>query len=615
MRTCKRLLSALTAGLLTLSATSAGIPFVTAADKSAIEIVNDMGLGWNLGNTFDCWNTRGYTTDTETGWGNPTTTQAMIDGIKATGFNAVRIPVTWYENADASTYDIDDAYLARIGEVIDYCYANDMYVIINMHWDWVSDGSLWLNKGMDALPQFTAMWKEISSYYKDYDEHLVFESMNEVTFDYNTLNSFNQTFVDTVRSTGGNNDDRLLLLSGANADLDKTCNEQYIVPDDDMLAVDIHYYSPPQWAVAPIDSTWGYSSTWGTDEEKQAVKNAFNRVKTTFVDKGIPVIFGEYGVLTNEKDQKNREDIVEYLKTISSMALGTDGVTAYLWDAGNAGDMQFYDRKNLKWFDPNIEQAYKEVLNSGGTDISDGYVKSDKAVYSGSNLTPKTDEQGNVQQNAYTIDISGYAGVAEIESVIIEGSVSADGVTSYNAGGAIAFSSTSNDPAVNIYYTVERWALNSGETSCTTALDGLFTDDDGNDHPYELVYDKLFIEPWYTWTEKDTDDSKIPVDLKINQIILVFSEEVNVPEAYAPEGTVKPTEPTQPTQPSQPTDPVWDVLGDVDKDGNVSLTDAVMLYQYLHNKGTLTNAAMADLNQDNKINVYDLALLKKELLS
>ncbi|MBR6791890.1 MAG: glycoside hydrolase family 5 protein, partial [Ruminococcus sp.] len=243
---------------------------------TAIDIVNDMGLGTNLGNTFDAWNTGGTV---ETAWGNAITTKAMIDEIHNYGFDSIRIPVTWYEHMNASTYEIDDDYIARLKEVIGYCYDNDMYVIIDMHWDWVSDGSLWLNKGISAVTQFRGMWTDIAENFIDYDQHLVFQSMNEVRWtsgagstytdnDYSVLNSLNAAFVDVVRSTGGNNEDRLLLLAGADANLTNTLNSKYEVPDDDMVAVDIHYYNPSTFCVAETDSTWGYTSTWGTAAEQ-----------------------------------------------------------------------------------------------------------------------------------------------------------------------------------------------------------------------------------------------------------------------------------------------------------------------------------------------------------
>lgn len=383
------------------SASIGSLGTVSAADKSAIEIVNDMGLGWNLGNTFDSWNTSGYAdksqgyVDNETAWGNVHTTQDIIDAVKAQGFNSVRIPVSWGDNVDASTFDINDKYLARIKQVIDYCYSNDMYAIINMHWDWESGGSGFLNKGSAALPQFKAMWSEIATYFAGYDEHLVFESMNEVTFDYSTLNSFNQSFVDVVRAAGGNNSDRLLVCSGANADLAKTCDSQYKVPADDMVAVDIHYYTPPTFCVATQNSTWGYTSKWGTDSEKNEMVNNFEKLKSTFVDKGIPVIIGEYGVLTNEG--KDKSSIHEFNKTVASLGKSYNGIAAYLWDDSDSGGHMYFSRSKLAWHDAEMGAIYKEIAGTG-TIVTPtiGWVKT--------GVSPTKDDKGNVVAGSYVIE-------------------------------------------------------------------------------------------------------------------------------------------------------------------------------------------------------------------
>lgn len=385
MKKFKKALSALTAvtTLMTAAAGGAGSLGTAAAEtKTAVELVQDMGLGWNLGNTFDCWGTNwssgNATADSwETSWGNAKTTQEMITEIHNYGFNSVRIPITWYKATDPTTFDINDDYLARIKEVIDYCYNEDMYVIINMHWDWVdpsNNANLWLNKGLSAETQFKTMWKEIATYFKSYDNHLVFEDMNEVWWEnnytssasasYTTLNTLNQDFVDVVRATGGNNADRLLVLAGANADLTKTCNSAYIVPDDDMVAVDIHYYTPANFCVRKASDSWGTNqTTWGTASDKSDMLNALNKLKTRFIDSGTPVIIGEYGVLTNEG--KDQASIEEFVKTMAEYAKGINGMSSFLWDDSDSGGHKYFSRKNLTWFDETIGKNFSTIA---GTD-------------------------------------------------------------------------------------------------------------------------------------------------------------------------------------------------------------------------------------------------------
>lgn len=588
------------------------------SDNAAIALVNDMGMGWNLGNTFDCWNTSSYTDDNETGWGNPKTTQAMIDGIKSAGFKSVRIPITWYENTDSTNYDIDDAYLARIKEVIDYCYANDLYVIINMHWDWESGGSLWLNQGLGAKTQFVTMWKEIANYFKDYDNHLVFEDMNEVTFDYSVLNELNASFVNIVRSTGGNNANRLLLLAGKNADFTDTCNSQFVLPDDDMLAVDLHYYSPPQWCVATKGTSWGYYDTWGTDSDVQAVYNDFNRVKQYFVDNGVPVIVGEYGVLTN--DYKDKTDITEYLNTVAAAALNIDGISAFLWDSGNCGDMQFFDRKTLSWFDPNVEAVYSK-LSTGDIEIPEGLMLTDKVSY--------TPELMEVLDDGYNIDLKPYKELGvNLKTVVIEGSVSNKGTDeAYGVGGAVAFAAKQNGDSTGSY-TAENWFLNAGDTSHTVSIDGELTDDEGNvTATYELEYDYLNIVKWWDWSDPNENKDK-DISYSIDKVTLIFDQKfyinddgtVIVPEEPTTEPTTEPDTTTEPTtEPDTTTEPVSDVkYGDADLSGEINVNDvvAIMCYSSDPDRNGFTDEQInaADVfNRGDGVNSSDAVSIQKYL--
>lgn len=612
MKLFQKFTSAVMATVVTASMTVGGgaalLSDVKAADKTAIDIVNEMGMGWNLGNTFDCHSTRSWWDGpTEQAWGNKAEiTQDMISAVKASGFDTVRIPITWYENMDAGTYDIDDAYLEKIKKVVDYAYQEDMYVIINMHWDWISDGSLWLNQGTAALPQYQTMWTEIANYFKDYDNHLVFESMNEVTFEYDVLNNFNQTFVDVVRGTGDNNADRLLLLAGKNDDVAQTCTSSYVVPDDDMLAVSMHYYSPSQFCVADINATWGHTETWGTESEVQDVYNSFNKMKSTFVDKGIPVIVGEYGVLTRESDQKNKDDILKYLKTVASTALATDGISAILWDSGNCGDMQYFDRENLQWFRTDIQDMYKD-LKANGSNISFNYKKVKEITIP---LESYKDENG------YTVDISGYGGEGEkLEKVILNGKLTG----SEAAGYGIGFSATRGGQSG--VWTAETASVGTDGTG-TAEFDGMFSDE-GTDVPYEFEFSYLQIQNWWGGT----------ADLE--SITLVFDKEITI--VSAEEGQPKPTEPstepstdetTEPTtetpisettEPTTeaPTDettaPKPDIIGDANLDETVDILDIIMINKAILGKQTLEGQSLLniDLNKNNRPDPEEsLAIMK-----
>ncbi len=592
MKKLKKILSACSAAavLATVCAGSIGSlgTVVAATEKTAIELVDDMGMGWNLGNTFDCWGVT-YTDQTWTGWGNKDEylTENLFSSIKSSGFDSVRIPVTWYQHTDSSTFDIDDAYLAKIKEMVDYCYKNDMYVIINMHWDWESGNSLWLNKGLAAKDQFTTMWNEISNYFKDYDEHLVFEGMNEVRWnstagqaytaeDYNILNTFNSAFVDTVRATGGNNADRLLLLPGADTDMTSTCSSSYVVPDDDMVAVSIHYYIPQQWCIATKGTTWGYADTWGTDAEIQKVYNDFNSMKSYFVDKGIPVIIGEYGVLTS--DYKDKEDIALYLKTVASAGLNTEGISTFLWD-DSTGNHQCFDRSTLKWYDSNVEAVYSDLAN-GNIDIPENLKYTDRVTYT-ADLMEKLDD-------GYNIDLKPYKELGvNIKTIVIEGSVSNAGTDeAYGVGGGVAFAAKQNGAATSTY-TVENWFLNAGDTANIVNIDGELTDDDGNvTATYEVEYDYLNIVKWWDWSDPNTNKDK-DISYNIDKVTVIFDQKFFINA----DGTVIIPEETETTETPYPE---ITKAGDADDDGDVDMDDVV---------ATLCAASgMAELSTQGAIN-------------
>ncbi|MCR5718414.1 MAG: cellulase family glycosylhydrolase [Oscillospiraceae bacterium] len=636
MHMMKKLTAAITAGLMCFSMAAGSLNSVTAADKTAVEIVNDMGQGWNLGNTFDCWNTRGWTTDTETGWGNPRTTKDMISAIHASGFDSVRIPITWYENlADQSTFDIDDAYLARVKEVVDYAYDQGMYVIINMHWDWETGGSLWLNKGLDALPQFTAMWTEIGNYFKDYDQHLVFEDMNEVAWQsnpyagyedvsYNTLNKLNSEFVSLIRKTGGNNANRLLLLAGANTDLDNTCNAKFVVPDDKMVAVSIHYYRPSPFCVADTTSTWGYSKTWGTDADISALNADFAKMKSTFMDKGVPVILGEYGVLTTDKGGKEKESIYKFLKTVAETTKNTDGIACYLWDAGNCGDMQYFNRKSLQWFDSNVQKIYAELGSSSGTDTPSFEIKNRVTIPISE---VPTDEGG------WRIDLTPYAA----KGVTLTGALMQGKITSgESVGYGFGFEAVRNGSGAAVW--TGEPAILGGDGVLSVEFDGKGQDDDGTAYTYDINMRYLQIQQWWTTPAEGAT-------AEIESVTLIFDKDIDAGEtptetteaptetteapteaAEAPtetteaptETTEAPTETTEaPTETKETPTEIIDTnditYGDVNDDGEVNIMDVISVNKFVIGAKKLSERDMkaGDVNLDGDITADDSLLILK----
>ena len=323
------------------------------ADTEAI--LEDMGLGWNLGNSLDA--TGGSGLDTETSWSNPKTTQALIDKVKSLGFNTVRVPVSWGKHVSGDNYTIDSAWLARVKEVVDYCYKNDMYVILNIHHDTKSSESA---SGAGYYPRSSAyssseefvksVWSQMAEYFKDYDYHLIFETLNEprligtgyewwfnkwnipseVKDAIECINKLNQKAVDTIRNTGSNNKGRLIMCPGYDASIDGATVSGFKLPTDisgnkNRIAVSVHAYSPYNFAMN-VDTSNGATSTYSSSI-KEELKNLFSTLKSNFRDKGIPVVIGEFG----STDKNNTAERVKWATDYTALAK-KNNIPCVLWD-------------------------------------------------------------------------------------------------------------------------------------------------------------------------------------------------------------------------------------------------------------------------------------------
>lgn len=315
--------------------------------RSAEEIVSSIKVGWNLGNTLECYNYSEWTTDAETAWGNPRTTEAMIKAVKDAGFNAVRIPVTWGEHMNGDT--IDDAWLNRVQEVVDYAYNNDMFVILNMHhddyiWFTPSDGEY----SADSA-KLCRIWEQLCSRFGDYGDRLLFEGMNEprtvgsanewmggTPEERAVINKYEQDFVNTVRASGGNNAHRTLVVTSYAASIEDAAVNDVIVPSDDNVIVSIHFYAP--WKFAN-----GESNEWSKSE----LDAGFRKLREKFIDKGTPVIIGEFGAVANNNDSIRSEFYEYYISSAKSF-----GIKCFAWDNGvESGESSFglLNRTALTW--------------------------------------------------------------------------------------------------------------------------------------------------------------------------------------------------------------------------------------------------------------------------
>lgn len=340
-------------------------------DMTTAEIVNDMGVGINLGNTFE---SSGMSLSSvqayETGWGSPTITQKMIQGYADSGFGVLRVPVAW-SNLMTGNYDIDPDYLARVTEVIDWALDTGMYVIVNIHWDggWFSRFANEEDRD-ECMYKYERIWTQLSDHFKNYSDYLMFESLNEEggweeiwnrysgegdkELSYGILNEMNRKFVDIVRNSGGNNKKRHLLIAGYNTDIELTCDELFKMPDDPAgrCAVSIHYYTPSTFAILDKDASWGKARTeWGTDADYAELNKNMDLLKTTFIDKGVPVIMGEFGTSTKNKTD---EMIRKYLSSVCEAAY-IRGICPVLWDITGV----FYNRLEAKFYD---EQLLSDLM-------------------------------------------------------------------------------------------------------------------------------------------------------------------------------------------------------------------------------------------------------------
>lgn len=364
-------------------------------NKNAIETVNDMKMGWNLGNTFESFSLyeQMRTPDDQiTFWGNKVPTREIFHNIKKYGFKTIRFPVTWFHFIDEFG-NINSEWLFRVKEVINWVLKEKMYCILNLHYDG-KDGC-WLSKGINAKDKFINIWTQLSNEFKEFDEYLVFESMNDIEYynDYINVHALNQAFIDIVRNAGGYNGNRLLIVAGIQKDFVQTCTYKYKIPIDpsNKMAISVHYYNPGQFTTEPEDNPWTYFddgkelilptlTKWGLEVDYKDVFTDFQTMKALFVDKKIPVIITETGVLTEQK--KEKQSIRDYLHFVFSLSAVSDGIMSCLFDNSNNGEMKYYDREQDRWFDEEIGENFKKIAKGEFVNPVDFFFYSNKETTS-----------------------------------------------------------------------------------------------------------------------------------------------------------------------------------------------------------------------------------------
>jgi aryl-phospho-beta-D-glucosidase BglC (GH1 family) len=326
-------------------------PDATGMTSNATQLYAKFKMGINIGNTLEA-------IGGETAWGNPKVTQSFVNALKQNGFNAVRIPCSWDQYANQSTAQIQAAWLDRVKEVVQYCVNADMYVLLNIHWD-----GGWLDAHINSHDQASvnakqkAFWEQIATKMRDFDEHVMFAGSNEPPVEdaaqMSILLSYHQTFINAVRSTGGKNTYRVLVVQGPSTDIDRTYDLMNTLPTDptpNRMMVEVHSYTPYQFCLMTEDASWGTmfyywgqnnhstiepsrNATWG---EEDYVTTSYAKMKTKFTSKGIPLLLGEYGAYRRSTplDMDKHQASVDHWATFTTTQAKSNGVQPFWWDTG-----------------------------------------------------------------------------------------------------------------------------------------------------------------------------------------------------------------------------------------------------------------------------------------
>jgi len=367
--------------VLIIEVTQAASATAGKTDETAMETARKISIAINIGNTLEA-------TGGETAWGAAPINEDYVSAIKTAGFDAVRLPVAWYGHADQTTLKIDDAWMDRVEEVVNLCISHDLYVFLNIHWD-----GGWMEQHIDSYSDEVntiqrKLWEQIAERFNYFDKHLLFCGANEAGKDSQSsadaLKAYMQTFIDVVRASGGNNATRVLVVQAPGTDVANGVKYCQTLPTDnvaDKLMFEIHYYDPSDFTIMSKDNEWGPNSpvkyfwgrdfmtgtdrdcTWG-DEAHLDGKMAL--LKSNFVDKGIPVLMGEFGCgkrttfLANIDEAKHNASRAYYHKYLVRAAKN-NGVIPCYWDTPN----NMFNRSMGVVVDPDNLNAMMEGAQEG----------------------------------------------------------------------------------------------------------------------------------------------------------------------------------------------------------------------------------------------------------
>ena len=359
--------------------------------KTAIEIVNEMGIGYNLGKTFNCCDNlmlEQFDNNQIKLWGTVLPTKKTINRIKKYGFKTIRFQVT-YMNFTSESNIINPKWILGIKEIIDWIISSNLYCIFS-----VNHGSeFWKNEQTSVNEKHSNFWKQTANEFKDYDEHLIFETMNEIDIlDLNLLEHI-QIFVDEIRNSGGKNEDRLLIIPEMFTETEIEDYYYYSMPIDpsNKTAISIHYFFPSELTeYNDINSlSWYFKyfdilyptvpiSEWGSEDNYREINELFEVMKNVFIDKGIPVIIDEAAILN--KHNNNIKSFREFIYVLFSLSSEYDGILSCLWDNPlvNKENLNFYNKELDKWNDEIIKDKIYKISKGKSIKSSEYYVMTNK---------------------------------------------------------------------------------------------------------------------------------------------------------------------------------------------------------------------------------------------
>ncbi len=636
--------------------------------KTAFEITDQMTIGWNLGNSLDCANTGStFSSDPKfavTKWGNPEPTQALFDAVKAAGFNTVRVPTTWYEHIQKDAngdWEISPDWLAYVKKTVDYAYNNDMFVILNVHHEeWVNVEKFTDETKAAAAEKLEDIWTQVADEFADYDQHLIFEGMNEPrqtydpsvewgagdTYSWQYINDLNAIFVDVIRSQGSSaNSERVLMLPGYVASSNPDTVRQIAIPDGSgNVALSVHAYLPYFFTMDTSDKAnheyladGSSNSGWGANY-RQEINTFFSNMKSIISEKNAPIIIGEFSA----SDFGNTDSRINWAKDYLGAAENA-GIPCVLWDnnavytegATPSGENHGYiNRKTNTWYENSAPVIETMMQTVGVTDysipvysaqdfswdnikIGDDWVELFKST-EGQKTLGEGDvafEWGNVQFTGYENYINENYKIVVIAKSGKDPALAIMAPANWNL--VMNDGTSTQDYVYNYSYEDMKATVNASGDDINNIM-CMFASAQGDIATVYGIY-AVPVNSEQPTTEPTTEPTTAPTEPSTEP-----STEPTEPSTDPTEPSTEPTEPsTEPTEPS--TVPSVDIgtptmMGDVNCDNSVGTADIVSLSKFNANAGLFplkdsTAAANADVTHDGVIDAADALKLIEYLLN